>query len=456
MRKTITILGAGESGRGAALLAREKGYEVFVSDKGKLSENTESQFINLGISYETGIHTETKILKAGEIIKSPGIPPTSPIIRKAVLEEIPVIDELEFAFRYISSPVIAITGTNGKTTTTLLTTHLLNYCKILAVATGNVGRSLAAEVVENRDIKYVVEVSSFQIDGMVNFKPSIAILLNITPDHLDRYDNFQQYIDSKIRLFSKMTPDDSIIVFRDDINIMDNLNTSKNSGANIYEISLLQEVNLGAWMDGNALHFKLMGRKTFSLGIEEIGLKGKHNMINVMAAVLATLLSGGDWRRVREGVSLFESVPHRMEYVAKVNGIQFINDSKATNVEATKYALDSFSEPLVWIAGGIDKGNDYSLIKELVREKVNALVCLGKENKKLISAFKADVADLCEVDSMEKAVNSALKYARENDVVLLSPACASFDLFKNYEDRGNQFKREVVQHRELEQNKKIA
>ena len=189
MRKTITILGAGESGRGAALLAREKGYEVFVSDKGKLSENTESQFINLGISYETGIHTETKILKAGEIIKSPGIPPTSPIIRKAVLEEIPVIDELEFAFRYISSPVIAITGTNGKTTTTLLTTHLLNYCKILAVATGNVGRSLAAEVVENRDIKYVVEVSSFQIDGMVNFKPSIAILLNITPDHLDRYDN---------------------------------------------------------------------------------------------------------------------------------------------------------------------------------------------------------------------------------------------------------------------------
>ncbi|MDH5603647.1 MAG: UDP-N-acetylmuramoyl-L-alanine--D-glutamate ligase, partial [Cyclobacteriaceae bacterium] len=445
-----------ESGRGAALLAMEKGFDVFVSDRGKIATDTEKSFIQWGIPYESGMHTESKILKADEIVKSPGIPVTAPVIQKAILAGIPVIDELEFAFRYISSPVIAITGTNGKTTTTLLTTHLLDACNLSPVSAGNVGKSLAAAVVENSEKKYVVEVSSFQIDGMINFKPSIAILLNITPDHLDRYSNFQQYVDSKIRLFQKMKRPDSIIVFRDDQTIMDNIGAAKTSGPDIYEISLVQEVKLGAWMEGNRLHFRLKEKQAYSLGIEDIGLKGKHNMVNVMASVLATLLSGGDWDKVRGGVSTFESVPHRMEYVGKVRGIGFVNDSKATNVEATKYALDSFSEPLVWIAGGIDKGNDYSLIRELVQQKVNAMVCLGMENKKLINAFKADVADLCEVDSMEKAVKSALKYARENDVVLLSPACASFDLFKNYEDRGNQFRREVVQHMEFEKNNKVV
>lgn len=447
--RKVTILGAGESGTGAALLAHAKGYEVFVSDSGKIKDSYKRELMQAGIAFEEGKHSEDKVLGASFIIKSPGISDKADIIKKVNSRDIPVIDEIEFASRYANAKIIAITGTNGKTTTTLLTYHLLKEAGLNVGLAGNVGMSLAKQIIEDKFEYYVLELSSFQLDGTVYFKPFVGVLLNITPDHMDRYDyKLSKYADSKFQLVQNMDEGDHFIYFADNLLIKERIE-QRSIKAQLHPVSLAE--SSGVRYANGEMYFA----DDFKVAIEETALRGEHNAINMMAAVSAALLAGVAEESIRQSLKTFRNAPHRMEYIGTINQVDFVNDSKATNVDAVKYALESFQEPLVWIAGGIDKGNDYSLIMETVNAKVKALVCLGKDNSRLRDAFHEQIINLLETNNMKDAVRSALNYAEAHDVVLLSPACASFDLFKNYEDRGEQFRQAVIELKEEFESKAL-
>jgi UDP-N-acetylmuramoylalanine--D-glutamate ligase len=442
MSKRVVILGGGESGTGAAILAKAKGYDVFVSDAGQLKEKFRTDLVAQAISFEEGLHTEEKVLNADLIIKSPGIPDKADLIKKIKAKEIEVIDEIEFAFRFISSKVIAITGTNGKTTTTLLTYHLLKSARLNVALAGNVGESFARKVATGDYDWYVLEVSSFQLDGTKTFKPNIGILLNITPDHLDRYEyKMENYINSKFQVVKNMTESDSFIYYADDAVTGPEVNKRKINASRI-PVSLSSK-RYKVYADGTTMVFGL-DTPMFQVTQSETTLKGPHNLINTMAAVSAARLAGVSEQRIKAALKTFKNAPHRLEPVGVIKGVEFVNDSKATNVDSVVYALGSYTQPLVWIAGGIDKGNDYNIIKDEVKKKVRTLICLGKDNQKLKDFFGGIVPQVLETQTVKELVRLALQSAKGGDVVLLSPACASFDLFKNYEDRGNQF-REAVQ-----------
>lgn len=443
MIERIAILGAGESGTGAALLAKKKGYDVFVSDQGTIKDKYKKELSQNAIAFEEGTHTESKIVNAKLIIKSPGIPDKAEIIKKVKYSNIPVIDEIEFASRYTDGKIIAITGTNGKTTTTLLTYHLLNNAGFNVALAGNVGFSMARQVAQGKHDWYVLEMSSFQLDGIKDFKPEISILLNITPDHLDRYEyTLQNYVNSKFRIIKNVNNQQNFIYYSDDEIIAKEMK-ERNLSVGQLPISLKVDSSAPVHFDGLAMSFSL--KEKFKVLQSETTLKGPHNLINTMAAVSAAYLAGASLDKIKAGLKTFKNAPHRLEAVATINGVEFINDSKATNVDSVVYALGSYDKPLIWIAGGVDKGNDYNIIKKQVQEKVRTLICLGKENEKLRKAFGDVVTTIRETQSVRDLVRIALEEAKKGDIVLLSPACASFDLFKNYEDRGDQFRAAVLE-----------
>lgn len=447
MAERVVILGGGESGTGAALLAKAKGLDVFVSDQGKLKENYRNDLITNGIPFEEEKHSEEIILSAQLIIKSPGIPYKLEVVKKARARKIAVIDEIEFACRYIKGKIIAITGTNGKTTTTLLTYHLLKSAGFNVALAGNVGESLARKVAEGEFDWYVLEISSFQLDGTKAFHPHVGILLNITPDHLDRYENkMANYINSKFRLIKNLGSKDYFVYYVDD-KVSGQEARHRSTEAYRVEISLDPEAITSARYDGKKMVFQF-GKKLFKIAQSETTLKGVHNLINTMAAVSAAHLAKVPDVKIREALKTFKNAPHRLEPIATIDGVEFINDSKATNVDSVVYALGSYDKPLIWIAGGIDKGNDYNLIREEVSKKVKTLICLGKDNGKLKSFFSSVVPKVLETQDVRELVRLALESAKAGDVVLLSPACASFDLFKNYGDRGDQFRQAVLQLKE--------
>jgi UDP-N-acetylmuramoylalanine--D-glutamate ligase len=438
--KKLIILGAGESGIGAALLGKAKGYDVFVSDKNQIKEEYKAELIQENISFEEGGHTEENILSANEIMKSPGIADQELIIQKAMAKGISVISELELAYRYVNAKIITITGTNGKTTTTLLTYHLLKEAGFNVGLAGNVGNSFARLAIEDKFDYYVLEVSSFQLDNMYDFKADAAILLNITPDHLDRYNyDIRNYINSKFRTLQNMKSDDCFIYFADDKIISQEVDR-RIVIPQARTVSLMTPLTMGAYYEGGKLIF--IDQQSWSVDIDELPLQGKHNYVNVMSAVLAALHVGADPNKLKESLRTFTNAAHRMEPAGEINGVKFMNDSKATNVDAVYYALESFKTPVIWIAGGTDKGNDYNQLVPLTGY-VKVLICMGKDNKKIASAFSGVIKEIVDTNSIQKAVESAYKRAEPGDTVLLSPACASFDLFKNYIDRGEQFKAEV-------------
>jgi UDP-N-acetylmuramoylalanine--D-glutamate ligase len=438
----IVVLGAGESGYGAAVLALKQGYSVFVSDSGTIKEAYRDLMAVKGIPYEEGQHTENILLDAVEVIKSPGIPESAAIIQKFKAKNIPVISEIEFAGRYTNAKKICITGTNGKTTTTLLTYHILQKAGIHVGLAGNVGKSFALQVAEHDYEYYVLELSSFQLDGMFGFKADIAVLLNITPDHLDRYAyRLQHYIDSKFRITNNQGPEDAFIYCADDALTMEAL-PKQVVKATQYPFSLNQETGMSAFVKEDQLHITIKNQD-LHMSIFELALQGKHNLYNSMASGIAARIIDIRKDVVRESFSDFKNIEHRLEHVMTVHGIEFINDSKATNVNSTWYALECMQKPIVWIVGGVDKGNDYNALRELVKAKVKAIVCMGVDNKKIHDAFADIVPDIVDTKSASEAVKSSYEKGRKGDVVLLSPACASFDLFKNYEDRGWQFKKAV-------------
>jgi UDP-N-acetylmuramoylalanine--D-glutamate ligase len=438
----LVVLGGGESGVGTAILGKEKGYDVFVSDFGKIKENYKQVLIDNGIVWEDEKHTEDLILNADVVMKSPGIPEKSIIIKKLIEKGIPVISEIEFTAPFTNVITIGITGSNGKTTTTMLVYHLLKSAGLNVGLGGNIGKSFAWQVAENKFDSYVLELSSFQLDGIINYKPHIAIITNISPDHLDRYEyNYQNYIDSKFRITMNQTEDDYLIYDADDEAIADWLKNNKTK-AKLIPFSLTKTVNEGAYIKQNTMEVNI-NQEEFKMETEYIALEGKHNMKNAMAATSVAKLMQIRNATIRESLSNFQGVEHRLEKVLKIQNVQYINDSKATNVNATFFALDSMNAPTVWIVGGVDKGNDYNELMSLVREKVKAIICLGVDNRKIIDVFGNVVDIMIEVASMNDAVRMAQRLSEKGDAVLLSPACASFDLFENYEDRGNQFKQAV-------------
>lgn len=440
--KRLVILGGGESGVGAAILGKKKGYEVFVSDKGSITEKYKKVLLHHEISFEEQKHTESLILNADVVVKSPGIPEKVAIVQKLIENKIPVISEIEFASKYTDATIVGITGSNGKTTTTLLVHHLVKEGGIDAGVAGNIGDSFAQQVAEKDYQNYALELSSFQLDGIENFKPNIAIITNITPDHLDRYEyDFGKYIASKFRITKNQTKEDFLIYDADDLVIVEGLKKHQPK-AKIIPFSIEKELDYGAFLRGNKIITRI-NKEEFSMSISTLTLQGKHNVKNVMAASLASQLLNVRSQSIKDSLSNFEGVEHRLENVQKVNGVQFINDSKATNVNAAFYALECMEKPTVWIAGGVDKGNDYVDLLPLVREKVKAIVCLGQDNEKLKEVFSNVVDIMVETAGAEEAVKVAYKLSQKEDVVLLSPACASFDLFENYEDRGRQFKKAV-------------
>jgi len=449
MKGRVVILGAGESGTGAAILAKEKGFDVFVSDQGTIKDKYKAELQRYGILFEDGTHTEAAILNGDLVIKSPGIPDKAEIIKKIKASGIAIVDEIEFASRYLDGKIIAITGTNGKTTTTLLTYHLLKEAGYNVALAGNVGFSLARQVAEKKFDWYVLEMSSFQLDGTKSFSPEIGILLNITPDHLDRYEyTMQKYVDSKFRLIQSMTAKQQFIYYKDDVVIAEEINKKK-IVPNQVTVSLSSKAT--AYYDGEVMNFNLT--ENFKIAQSETTLKGPHNLINTMSAVSAAYVAGVGVAAIRSGLKTFKNAPHRLESVAVIKGVEFVNDSKATNVDSVVYALGSYEKPLVWIAGGVDKGNDYNIIKDAVKQKARALICLGKDNDKLKKAFSGVVPMIRETQNVSELVRMALQMAQSGDIVLLSPACASFDLFKNYEDRGDQFRKAVLElKQEVEQN----
>lgn len=448
--KTIAIIGAGESGFGAAMLAKQKGYGLFVSEMGSISADRKALLESNEIAYEEGGHSVEKILDADMIIKSPGIPTHVSVISRALDKGIAVVDELEFAHHFSNGKTIAITGTNGKTTTTLLTHHLLKSAGIDVGLAGNVGKSWAGQLVHEDHDWWVIECSSFQIDGMQAFRPDVAILTNITPDHLDRYEyQFDKYIASKFRLFQAQKQRDYSIFYDQDEGSKKGIGRQKIRSQKLW-ISLDHEVDQGAFIQDGDFVVRLH-EKELRIPLSALSIKGKHNRLNALFAITAASIAGASQEQIQEGIQSFENAPHRMEFVGQVDGVRFINDSKGTNVEATTYALESFDEPIVWIAGGVDKGNDYSELKELVKNRVIALICLGKDNQKLKQAFGEAIPEISETEDIREAVRRGLELAHGQAVVLLSPACASFDLFKNYEDRGNQF-RSAVEKLKIELN----
>jgi UDP-N-acetylmuramoylalanine--D-glutamate ligase len=448
MNSRIVILGGGESGIGAAILALKKGYEVFLSDAGTISSDRRRILKSCAIDFEEEGHTESKILNAAFVIKSPGIPDSAPLIKKLVEKNIPVISEIEFAYQFIDkAKVIAITGTNGKTTTSLLTYHLLKTAGYKVALGGNVGKSLAALVAEGDYHYYVVEVSSFQLDGIVNFRADVAVLLNITPDHLDRYDyNFEKYVSSKFRLIENLTNEEAFIYCADSKPVTEEIGKRKIEAC-MFAMTASKDKKLEAYLEEDHLIFNYQFKEkseNHKIPVSEISLIGKHNMVNSMAAVLSALCMEVPIEMIMRGLKSFKNAAHRLEFVEEIDGVAYINDSKATNVDSVYYALDGVKKDIIWIAGGIDKGNEYDQIKELVEEKVKALICLGKDNSGLINYFGGIVEKIAEVDSAEKAIQQAHDWALSGDAVLLSPACSSFDLFKNYEDRGEKFKEAVM------------
>ncbi|MCZ2444168.1 MAG: UDP-N-acetylmuramoyl-L-alanine--D-glutamate ligase [Flavobacteriales bacterium] len=444
MKKRIVVIGGGESGVGAAILAKKKGFDVFLSDGGSLKEKYKTFLQKHNINFEEGEHNSSIILSADEIIKSPGVSYEAEIIQSALAEQIPVISEIEFAGRYTNAVIIGITGTNGKTTTTHLTHHLLKRGGLNVKMAGNVGNSFAYEVATSEtDIDYyVLELSSFQLDGIVSFHPHIVVMTNITPDHLDRYKgSFQSYIDAKFKIAERQEESDYFIYCYDDKVTREEVEKRKiKSIALSFSIQTCE--NQTACVQNNIISINLKNDKT-DMMINELALQGKHNLYNSMAAAIVARLSEVSKESIRESLSDFENIEHRMEFVAKVKGIDFINDSKATNVNSAWYALECMHNPVIWIVGGVDKGNDYSMLKSLVKDKVKSIICLGKDNKKIIKSFGDIVENIVETDSMLDAVKIAYRIGQKNDIVLLSPACASFDLFENYEERGREFKRIV-------------
>jgi UDP-N-acetylmuramoylalanine--D-glutamate ligase len=446
--KRIVILGGGESGVGAALLAKAKGFEVFLSDKSPLSESYKKILSDHQIDFEEGQHSEDKILNANEIVKSPGIPDKVDLIKKIKSVGIPIISEIELAARYTSAKIIAITGSNGKTTTTLLVYHILKNAGLNVGLAGNVGESFAKQVIDDTFDYFVLELSSFQLDNCFEFKADIAILLNITPDHLDRYDyNFQNYIDSKFRILQNMKSENDFIFYQESEAVAQEL-TKQKYPVNYLPVSLVSDVREGGFLQNEVLNIIYKSQK-ISLLQKELPIKGTHNAINAMCAILAAKAFGLTNEKIIEGVKSFQSVEHRLEPCGEIKGVKYVNDSKATNVDSVFYALGSFDEPLVLIMGGVDKGNDYRQIEDLVIKKVKALVCMGLDNSKLTEFFSEKVPMIFETNSLKDAVKLSSDLSTEGDVVLLSPACASFDLFKNYEDRGRQFKQAVDNLREI-------
>ena len=442
--KKLVILGAGESGVGTAVLGKKKGFEVFVSDKHKIQEKYRKVLLHHEINFEEEQHTESLILTADLVMKSPGIPETVPLVQKVTEAKIPIISEIEFASRHTKAILVGITGSNGKTTTAMLAHHLVTNGGLKAGLAGNIGRSFAQQVAQNDSPYYILEISSFQLDGVYEFKPHIAIITNITEDHLDRYgNNFKNYVASKFKITQRLGKEDFLIYDADDIAIKEGLKTH-HINATLVPFSIEKKKAFGAFLRDGKIIIKL-NKEEFSMSISKLTLKGKHNIKNTMAATLASQLLNVRSHSIQESLTNFEGVEHRLERVQIVNGIQFINDSKATNVNATFYALECMERPTVWIVGGVDKGNDYTDLLPLVREKVKAIVCLGEDNEKIKQMFFNVVDLLIETAGAEEAVKVAYKLSQKGDAVLLSPACASFDLFENYKDRGRQFKNAVKQ-----------
>ncbi|MFV1450573.1 UDP-N-acetylmuramoyl-L-alanine--D-glutamate ligase [Maribacter sp. HS] len=435
----LVVLGGGESGVGTAILGLKKGYDVFVSDKGKIKEKYKNVLEHFEIDWEEEQHSEDRILKADLVMKSPGIPDKVPLVKQLVGKGVPVISEIEFASKYTDAKIIGITGSNGKTTTTMLTNHILANAGLHVGMAGNIGDSYAKMVAEN-DFEYcVLEISSFQLDGIIDFKPHIAVITNITPDHLDRYEyEFENYIASKFRIAENQDENDYLIYDADDTVLVDWLNKHPVK-SKLMPFSLKKVVEQGAFIEQNEIIIKTT-TDTISMTKNTLALEGQHNVKNTMAAATIAKLVGIRKETIRACVSNFQGAPHRLEKVLKIHHVEYINDSKATNVNAAYYALDSMKTPTVWIVGGVDKGNEYMELMPLVREKVKAIICLGENNEKIKHVFGKAVDLLVETYAMEEAVKVAYKIAERGDTVLLSPACASFDLFKNYEDRGDQFK----------------
>ncbi len=443
MKNRIVILGAGESGVGAALLAKQKGYDVFVSDSSLINSLFKNELVINKIEFEEEKHTKEKIFIAGTVIKSPGIPEKNELIKELRRKKIEIISEIEFAYRYKgSSRIIAITGSNGKTTTTAMIYHICKVAGVSCAMVGNIGYSFARQVAADPRELYVVEISSFQLDDIKTFRSDVAVLTNITEDHLDRYEyNFENYIKSKFSIIKNQTENDFFIYNTDDEITIKYLNKFLNN-TNPLPISMAHELPQGAYITNTEMHIKWQNEE-MTMSVDDFAVKGKHNQYNTMAAGLSAVVMDIRKEKIRDAVQTFESLEHRMENVATIKGVEFINDSKATNTNSTWYALESMTKPTILILGGVDKGNDYSFIKDLVKEKVKAIVCMGKDSRKIHEAFGKEVELIVNTDSAKDAVQAAFHFAEKGDVVLLSPACASFDLFKNYEDRGKQFKEAV-------------
>ena len=443
MSKRLVILGAGESGVGTAILAIKNGYETFVSDASQINDETKEKFRQLNILYEEKGHDVKKILAADEVVKSPGIPEKNELVKQIRYREIPLLSEIEFAYRYKGdSRIVAITGSNGKTTTTAMAFHICKNAGLDCALVGNIGYSFARQVAEAPKKTYVAEISSFQLDDIKTFRPDISILTNITEDHLDRYEyKFENYISSKFRITMNQTASDHFIYCEDDPVIMKYINQYP-INANPLPFSMNNQPKPGAFIRNGQMTINT-GDEKMQMSIYDFALKGKHNQYNTMAAGIAAVMLGIKKEKIRDAIQSFESLEHRMEHVSTVRGVEYINDSKATNVNSTWYALESMEKPVILILGGIDKGNDYSLLRDLVKEKVKAIICLGLDNRKIHEAFQNDVALMVNTAGADEAVKAAYHFANKGDVVLLSPACASFDLFKNYEDRGEQFKQAV-------------
>ena len=445
----LTVLGAAESGIGAAKLAVKNGWEVFVSDAGTITEKRKDVLSHIGAQWEEGNHSD-RLFEADLVVKSPGIPDKAALVKKLQAKGISVISEIEFASRYTSATIIGITGSNGKTTTSTLMHHILQKAGRDSILAGNVGRSFADALTEREPEIFVLELSSFQLDGITSFRPDIAILLNITPDHLDRYEyDINKYADSKFRIGMNQSPEDVFIYCDDDPIILEGLQ-EHDLKSQLIPFSIQHKLKNGAWLENDELNFLLntkhntkLNTTLSTMSIYTLALQGKHNLYNSMAAGVAANVLNVRSETVRESFIDFQNVEHRLELVGKVNAVEYINDSKATNVNATWYALESMNNPVIWVVGGVDKGNDYSQLMDLVAEKVKAIVCLGKDNEKIIAAFKDIVPVIVETSSAADAVHQSSLIARPGDTVLLSPCCASFDLFENYEERGRMFKRAV-------------
>ena len=441
----IVVLGAGESGVGAAILAKKKGFKVFVSDRSNIASKYKKQLVECSIAFEEGTHTLDKILHADVVIKSPGIPDKAPLVQELLNNGVSVISEIEWGYYFLEGgEVIAITGTNGKTTTATLTHHILKSAHSNTLLAGNIGDSFAAAVAEQPTASYVLEVSSFQLDGIDQFRPHISVLTNITPDHLDRYDySFEKYIGSKMRIVKNQTTEDFFIYDADDAVIAKEVESrSGEIAARLIPFSCEKKLNEGAFLEGDLLKI-IIDNQTFTMETSKIPIQGKHNLKNTMAASTVAMIKNIRREAIKQSIEGFTGVAHRMEVFEEFSGVRFINDSKATNVNATYFALESVKRPVIWIAGGVDKGNDYSALMPLVREKVKAILCIGVDNQKIIDTFGKVVSEIHELSTFEDTVALAMRFAERGDTVMLSPACASFDRFKNYEDRGEQFKKVV-------------